>query len=233
MPPFRHSKNVTQRTTEPSHVAGKIDSIRQKQQANQSPAASTSVTRNPPKGKSPKGSTDSEAGSRAGTSAQQNVEELVGPVTETTESHQRRHCPFNDSCTRCHWIQEGSKWVRKHGRVPAGHRTPLTGEFWLQPRQPRRGGQWALGCSICALVSESCNRAVESAKHKRKLRGFDTKWARYEIRSITQVGHIDQHARKDMHVQALRILNHCDLSLGTGSPHSQLVSGSSRGPPVY
>ena len=37
------------------------------------------------------------------------MKELVGPVTETTEDHKKRHDPPNKSCPRCHWIEKGAE----------------------------------------------------------------------------------------------------------------------------
>ena len=87
----------------------------------------------------------------------------------------------------------------------------MTGEFWYAPRQPRRGGHWALGCTVCALVNVSYTRGLKvpnkSAKLRRSMRHFDTKWARQEIRTIPQVSLLVQHARGDQHMRALRFLN--------------------------
>ena len=96
-----------------------------------------------------------------------------------------------------------------------GRRTPLTGEYWCMPRQPRRGGHWALGCTVCTLVNESYIAGSKtpsrtpgtSAKQERSLREFDTKWARHEVRTIPQSCLLNQHARGAQHMRALRFLN--------------------------
>ena len=146
----------------------------------------------------------------ASSSIERSEEELVGPVTESNRDHMRRHWPFNESCPRCHWIKEGDQWSQQNGRVPEGRRTPLTGEYWCMPRQPRRGGQWALGCTVCALVNESYKPGSKTtrleAKHKRTSR-FDTKWARLEVRTIPQASLLSQHARGAQHMRALALLN--------------------------
>ena len=106
-------------------------------------------------------------------------------------------------------------WTQSYGRVPEGRRTPLIGEYWCMPRQPRRGGHWALGCTVCALVSESDAPGLKtpsqtpgtSAKHKRIFRQFDTKWARHEVRTMPQACSLNQHARGPQHVRALAYLN--------------------------
>ena len=139
MPPFRHRDGVSTGESAPSFAA-----------------ASSSVPREC-------------IPATATSSAERSKEKLVGPVTETTRDHKNRHFPFNESCPRCHWIKKGDQWSQKYGRVPEGRRTPLTGEYWCMPRQPRRGGQWALGCTVCALVNESYSRGSKtpgtSAKH--------------------------------------------------------------------
>ena len=102
-------------------------------------------------------------------------------------------------------------WSQRFGKVPEGMRTPLTGNYWCTPRQHRRGGTWAIGCTVCALVNESHTNASTTRpkeKHnRRKLREFDTKFARFEIRSIPQPSLFTQHARGPLHVRALRLLN--------------------------
>ena len=200
MPPFRHRKGVGTVTSGPSHAAGSsIPPTRQ--YIRSSSAAGPSILRKSVPARSAK------VASHRGSSK----DDLVGPVTETTRDHMKRHWPFNEHCPRCHWIKKGDEWRQRHGRVPEGHRTPLTGEFWCMPRQPRRGGQWALGCTVCGLVNESCIRGEKttgkSAKLKRRRQDFDTKWARQEVRSIQQASLIAQHARGDQHMRALRFLN--------------------------
>ena len=186
--------------------------------------------------------------------AKQPIEELVGEVTESTPDHKKRHCPFNQGCPRCHWIKRGEKLCQKYGRVRE-ELIPLTGEFWPQPRQPSRGGHWALGCAVCALLNEAYTSGMNipygSAKHERRHRIFDTKWTRYEIRTIDLI-HLREHARSDQHLRALRYLlrrgsNSADAEqtsndsegsgvttcsrLGTGCPPPQHVGGSSPGLP--
>ena len=122
----------------------------------------------------------------------------------------RRHGPFNERCPRCYWIKKGEQWSQQYGRVPEGRRTPLTGEYWCVPRQPRRGGQWALGCTVCALVNESYKLGLKtagtSAKHKQRSQ-FDTKWSRHEVRTIPQASLFSQHTRSAQHARALGLLN--------------------------
>ena len=192
------------------------------------------------------------------------VGDLVGPVTESTRDHMKRHNPFDVNCPRCHWIKNGDKWSESCGKVPAGRQTPLTGEYWCMPRQPRRGGQWALGCTVCALVNESNAPGTKkpsqtpgtSAKNKRALREFDTKWARHEVRTIPQPSTLNQHVRQTStsvhwHISIGRVRTRLQQrtlranarvmasskgmcpSLGTGCPLSQRVGGSSPGLPPH
>ena len=83
--------------------------------------------------------------------------------------------------------------MRKHGRVPEGRQTPVTGEYWCVPRQRRRGGHWALGCTVCANLKRS------------NWIKYDTRWARYEIRTIPQACIMTAHARSDQHIRALNV----------------------------
>ena len=177
MPPFRHRAGLG--TAESGPYAAGSSGPR-----NEFPASSAAVT--------------SHSGPRptACSAAAQSEEELVGPVTEGLKEHLRRHTPFNGSCLRCQWIEEGDEWFEKYGRVPEGFRTPCTGENWIRPRHPRRGGQWGLGYTVCALVHTS----------EAPLLGNYSKWARYEVRTIQRVNYLRRHAESDQHKRALQIL---------------------------
>ena len=202
MPPFRHRDGVDAAKSVPSYAA---DTSTPRKYF---PASSVNVT--PHNGRRPV----------ASSSTKQSNATLVGLVTETTRDHMKRHYPFNESCPRCHWIKKGEKWSQNFGRVPISLRTPLTGEYWCTPRKPRRGGHWALGCTVCALANESyapgsttpSQTPDTSATRKRTFMDqessvFDTKWARHEVRTMPQASRLVQHARHPQHRRALRDLN--------------------------
>ena len=189
MPPFRHREGVCT-------------------------AADSSSPRKDVPASSGAGTSHSGPRTIARSAAAQSKEELVGPVTETTGDHKRRHrpCYFYTNCPRCQWIQNGDQWCQEYARVPESHRTPWTGEYWCVPRQASRGGQWALGCTVCALVNESCARGSgtpgKSATGKKfllKRYVVDSKWARHEIRTVRKSS-IKQHADTEQHKRALRVL---------------------------
>ena len=170
MPPFRHRRGASA----PRYYAAGSRGPR-----TDFPASSAEVT--------------SHSGPRPAARSEKELEELVGPATETTRDHQRRHWPFNESCPRCHWIKKGDQLLRKYGRVPEGRQTPVTGEYWCVPRQRRRGGHWALGCTVCANLKRS------------NWIKYDTRWARCEIRTIPQACIMTAHARSDQHIRALNV----------------------------
>ena len=225
MQPFRHRARVGPATSRPSSAAG--SSIRHVGTAQRGPSSAVRSGKAQPGPSYTAGSSTMLIESRpamaqpgprhhkASSTAQQAMKELVGPVTETTQDHMKRHDPPNESCPRCHWIQKGEQLSQRLGKVPEAMRTPLTGNYWCMPRQHRRGGTWAIGCMVCALVNESHtpasttrpNRAAKEKHNRRKLREFDTKFARFEIRSIPQASLLTQHARNQVHVRALRWLN--------------------------
>ena len=223
MPPFQHRNGVDAAKSVSSSAAGS-SAHRTHPLASSAKATTKSVPsfdagsptfRKYPPVRSAKATPHKGPRSVASSSTEQSKEELVGPVTETTRDHKKRHHPFNDDCPRCHWIKMGEKWSQTCGKVPEGRRTPMTGEYWCVPRQPRRGGHWALGCTVCALVNESnalskktpSQTPATSKKQKRTFREFDTKWARYEVRTKPQSSLLHQHARQDQHTRALTYLN--------------------------
>ena len=223
MPPFRHRNGASAAKSVSSSAAGSstprkyfpASSAKATTKSVPSYDAGSSTPREYFPARSAKETPHKGPRSVASSSTEQSKEELVGPVTETTRDHKKRHHPFNDDCPRCHWIKMGEKWSQTCGKVPECCRNHRTGEYWCKPRQPRRGGHWALGCTVCALVNESnapskktpSQTPATSKKQKRTLREFDTKWARHEVRTIPQSSLLHQHARQHLHTRALRYLN--------------------------
>ena len=210
MPPFVQRKGVHAASSGPSSAAG-CSFTKGSYPSHAAGGANSSPSR-----KKQNTSLSSAAGTatNAGSATPLSMKALVGDVTETTEEHMKRHFPFNESCPRCQWIRHGDKWNEKYCIVPSSQRTPLTGEYWCVPRQPRRGGKWALGCTVCALAHESNTRGsnnrvsgLSARQQRRRDRRFDTKWARQEIRSVLDVSGVKQHARGVKHNRALRLLN--------------------------
>ena len=78
---------------------------------------------------------------------------------------------------------------------------------WLQVRPRRLGGQWGVGCTMCASLAHRVETSPDPEVQKR--RRFSTGWARFEIRSAAamQAGSVRKHANQDIHRRAVRANN--------------------------
>jgi len=138
----------------------------------------------------------------------------VGDVSESDTQHRKRHPEFRPDCPRCVYSEWRSRWEKSYGSYRHevhGHKAVTV---WLAPRLARLGGLWAVGCLFCAhwaqrqadLKTAAKTSMIAVAKRGRGPRDGNTKWARFEVRSITQVAMrgISQHAQTLMHRKATR-----------------------------
>lgn len=138
----------------------------------------------------------------------------VGAVTETDAQHRKRHPEAQPDCPRCMYLQWRPHWEKHYG----SHRSEVCSQkvatVWLAPRPARLGGFWAIGCCFCAQWAQTQADRKSAAKMAgvvmpKRRRGpsyGQTKWARFEVRSSTQVAMrgVSQHAKTLMHRQATR-----------------------------
>lgn len=162
------------------------------------------------------------------------VDEMVGPVTETREEHLRRHAGGWRGCPRCRWYLFGHRWQATYGSVDAALRVgPRDRVVWIAERPQRWGGAWALGCTLCS-DSLARRRLKDSpdvsagAGHARRLSGG---WARFDVRPSTlQAEHLRQHAHSDVHKVAMQAYFRPDepvvLALQANSEDDEVLRGA-------
>jgi len=138
----------------------------------------------------------------------------LGDVSETDTQHRKRHPEVRPDCPRCMYSKWRTQWETSYG----SYRHEVHGQkavtVWLAPRPTRLGGPWALGCIFCAhwaqqqadlkTVAKTSRIVVE--RRGRGPRDGHTKWARFQVRSTTQVAMrgISQHSQTMMHRKATR-----------------------------
>ena len=69
---------------------------------------------------------------------------------ETEEEHSLRHPSFVNDCARCGYRRHSKSWHRT-----ASFKAGLTARSswsWLAPKPSSMGGQWGLGCLVCAAA---------------------------------------------------------------------------------
>ena len=126
----------------------------------------------------------------------------VGPVSESTQEHLRRHDGGRKGCARCRFYRLGPGWMRAYGSAEDPRTNDRTPFIWLQERPERFQGQWALGCAFCAHAAVStCSRQGRQRKGRAlpSLR-YLGKWAFHEVRAAhLESKHIRQHASSQVH----------------------------------
>lgn len=150
----------------------------------------------------------------------------VGSVTETDAQHRKRHPKVQPNCPRCMYLQWSPHWEKHYGSHRSEVRSQKVATVWLAPRPARLGGFWAIGCRFCAQwaqtqadrKSAAKTAGVVMPKRRRGPSYGQTKWARFEVRSSTQVAMrgVSQHAKTLMHRQATRAYFAPELPWETG-----------------
>ena len=80
------------------------------------------------------------------------LEQDVGSVHESDESHWKRHSgdPSSSSCCRCFYIR---------------HKAEFRREFpWLGPRPTHMGSHWRLGCDVCHWMSTNKKKETHQGR---------------------------------------------------------------------
>lgn len=165
----------------------------------------------------------------AGGEADDDLENLVGMVSETKEEHLKRHGGGRRTCPRCRFYLHGDRWLAAYGTsvVRVGGQRPV----WLSERPPRWGGAWSLGCTFCAdLLARKQLDGVASAGAAPPRR-LGSRWARYEVRDkVIQAEHIKQHGHCEHHKLAERAFTRpdapVDLSGQVTVEDERLLSGA-------
>ena len=77
----------------------------------------------------------------------------VGPISETREEHLRRHGGGRRSCPCCRWYIYGPEWAKHHSCMKESRIAGLRDFIWVAERPSKWGGEWALGCIVCAAAA--------------------------------------------------------------------------------
>ena len=133
-------------------------------------------------------------------------ESLLGAASETDAQHRRRHPQLKRDCARCVYLELRPQLLDygSYHRERLGRRDKTT---WLAQRPGHLGGVWALGCVFCSHYMQRRRHAQPHAQpHRRGPQHGNTKWARFEIRAISQMASrgIRQHSETEMHRVATR-----------------------------
>ena len=101
----------------------------------------------------------------------------------------------------------------KHGQLIFGGQK----SSWLVERPTLLGGVWGLGCCVCAGNLASQHALTPSERGKKKAPISNTKWGRYEARTLRHrfsASTLHLHASSVVHRRALRSLSQPDAHLG-------------------
>ena len=166
----------------------------------------------------------------------------VGSVRESREDHIARHGGGLRTCPRCRWHTRGGEWVCSYGMFvrPQGSRT-RENVAWLAERPTRFGGEWGLGCIVCAwfanrartdLHEKSCgSRAPQPQRGAARRCRLGSRFARFEVRAeFLQAEHFKQHAVSAVHRRAVMAWINPDAPLTFAAQRTlgdeQLLSGA-------
>ena len=90
---------------------------------------------------------------RAVVSAAGDVAMDDGSVWETDAQHAARHPKWDEQCTRCRYTKYRSVLERRCSLPPAAAARKQSLTTWLVPRPACLGGEFRLGCCVCAGAS--------------------------------------------------------------------------------
>ena len=143
----------------------------------------------------------------------------VGPASESDWAHRQRHPVRVKDCARCAFLELGPQLRQGHGSYKHEVQGERARTVWLTQRPSHLPGLWGVGCTFCALrlaaargrMAEDVGALRSTGLPRRSCRGrrgplANTKWARYEIRAISQmaVRGVRQHAETLQHRRAAR-----------------------------
>ena len=105
-------------------------------------------------------------------------------VMETEEQHTFRHprqSRVKDDCSRCAFMRHSKSWHRI-ASFKAG--STAVSRSWLSPKPSYMGGQWGLGCLVCAAAlaeKPARNKKASPKRGKWQARLRASKWARFRV----------------------------------------------------
>ena len=120
----------------------------------------------------------------------------VGSVRESREDHLARHGGGLRTCPRCRWHARGAEWVCSDGMfVRQQCSRARENVAWLAERPTRFGGEWGLGCTVCAWFANRAfteqrvgegrcgSRASQPQRGAASLCRLGSRFARFEVRA--------------------------------------------------
>jgi hypothetical protein len=110
------------------------------------------------------------------------AEAIGGPVTETREEHLHRHAHlYHTQCPRCKFYKFEAKWAAKYGSEM--HHDPSRrvkhAQRWLHERPSHLGGDWGIGCTLCAHLLARISETRRRDNPKLARLRLATAWAKY------------------------------------------------------
>ena len=103
-------------------------------------------------------------------------------VNETEKEHSLRHPSFVNDCARCGYRRHSKSWHRMASLSLTARRSVS----WLAPKPSSMGGQWGLGCLVCAAALAETSGSKKKALLKggagwRQANLRAGKWARFSV----------------------------------------------------
>lgn len=149
--------------------------------------------------------------------AGEDVENVVGLASETITEHRRRHPKRRFDCARCSYEEQRESLLRGYGSYKHVVHGQVVRTSWLAPRASRMPGAWGIGCTFCSnfMHQRSAQAGRSCPKTRRGPQDCNTKWARFEVNAVSQIGArgVRQHAETLQHRLATRAFFSADLRL--------------------
>ena len=142
----------------------------------------------------------------------ENVQYLVGLVSETAAQHRARHVEMHPQCPRCKWLAWGDQWKRKQGSNVLFSGREEERIEWVAERPIGLGGHWALGCAVCSFAAKRLRSSCRGGSR------ISCTWAKFEsCPESLQAQALAQHGACEGHRLSL------DLYLSPEKPLREIV----------
>ncbi len=128
-----------------------------------------------------------------------------GSGPRLANSWPRCHEEFSPSCAQCRFDYAGHRWVSTYGN----HRHRAQGRnaacIWLQVAPYVTGKKWSIGCAVCAELQWRLGQ-LPLGRKTGAARCWSTKWARFEIRALSQMQACAflHHSQSEVHKTAMK-----------------------------
>ena len=158
----------------------------------------------------------------AGAVCNRRTSQTWGQLQRAIWAHRQRHPVRVKDCARCAFLEIGPQLRQGYGSYKHEVHGERARTVWLTQRPSHLPGLWGVVCTFCALaaqrladvrgrMAEDVGALGSTGLPRRSCRGrraplANTKWARYEIRVISQmaVRGVCQHVETLQHRRAVR-----------------------------